>query len=237
MTTTLTRNIARNSAQVDQRRGVDLWLRTWILLGVVVALVVIAYLILISNSLAGINAHLGSASKNVTNVYGDAKTLPGQIATVNQNLTAIDKSLKSIPTDAEKIRANLTSVKSHGLAINKSLTSTNSELAAVATDLSTSVPLLNNTASKLADTSGLLSSILKSTSAISSNLKQVKGTGQASVFTINSTVKAINAGLQPTEADLGDILGGLTSINGHLTAVCTSTAVEALALLHGGNSC
>jgi uncharacterized phage infection (PIP) family protein YhgE len=226
--------ISYNSAQVDQRRGVDLWLRTWILLGVVVALVVIAYLILISNSLAGINAHLGSAANSVSNVYGSAKTLPDQIQTVNQNLTAIDNSLKSIPADAEKIRANLTSVKDHGVAINTSLTSSNSQLAAVASDLSSSVPLLNTTASKLVDTSGLLRSILKSTSAIDTNLVAAKGNGPAGVLRINSTVESINGGLQPSLSDLNSILAGLGSINGHLTGVCNSAAVSALRLLHGG---
>lgn len=229
----MTATVIRNSAQKDARRGVDLWLRTWIAILVVVALVVIAYLILISNSLAGINAHLGSAASSVSNVYGSAKTLPDQISTVNTNLTAIDGALKSIPADAEKIRANLASVKDHGVAINTSLTSTNSQLAAVAGDLTTSVGLLNTTASKLTNTSSMLTSILKSTGAIDSNLVAAAGNGPAGVLKINSTVAAINSGLEPSLADLGNILGNLGVINVDLTKACNSLVVTTLNLGQG----
>ena len=233
-TDTLTPNIARDSERFDQRRGVDLWLRTWIALAIVVAITVVGYLILISSSLAGINTHLQSARAAVVDVNGNTKTLPDQISTVNGNLASIDKALQSIPSQANAIRDNLESVNSHGRVINDSLSDTSGQLAGVARDLAASAPRLNQITSKLADTSQLLGSILKSTTAIDSNLQILQGKGSAGVGTTNATVESILGALQPTRAGLHDILSALRSVDGHLYAVCRSPAIN---LLHGRQPC
>jgi len=233
-TDTRTPSIARNSERYDHRRGVDLWLRTWIALGAVVAVTVVCYLILISSSLAGINSHLQAARSAVVNVNGNAKTLPDQISTVNKNLTSIDKSLKSVPSQANAIRDNLASVKGHGLSIDGSLSDTSGQLAAVANDLGDSAPKLTQITSKLADTSQLLTSILRSTSAIDSNLRILQGGSSAGVGKTNATVASIVGALQPARSGLDNILSGLHSVDGHLYDVCRSTTIN---LLHGRQSC
>ncbi len=234
MTDTLIREIAIKSEQIDHQRGVNLWLRTWVALGVIVVLTVVGYLIFISSSLAGINQHLQVASDAVTDVNGNTKTLPGQIETVNKNLTGINGSLESIPGQANDIRDNLASVSKHGTEINGSLTDTRGLLVGVASDLTASVPTLSRISSQLTNTSGLLGSILNSTSAIDTNLLMIKGNGPGGVAKVNATVGSINAGLRPTRADLGDILSGLGTINGHLTGVCKSIPIN---LLHGKQPC
>ncbi len=223
-----------DSEQLSQRRGVDLWLRTWIALAVIVALTVIAYLIFISSSLAGINTHLATARDAVTDVNGNTKTLPGQIDAVNANLAKIDQSLRPIPAQAEAIRADLQSVRDHGDAINQSLASTSGHLASVAEDLSASAPLLTHITSQLTDTSQLLTSILDSTSAIDRNLVTLNSDGPAGVSRTSATVQAIVGHLQPTRAGLGNILAGLGSVNLHLQHVCESPAIN---VLHGRQPC
>lgn len=233
-TDTRTPNISRNSERFDHRRGVDLWLRTWIALGAVVAVTVVGYLILISSSLAGINSHLQTARAAVVDVNGNAKSLPDQISTVNANLTSIDKSLKEIPSQATAIQNNLASVKGHGLAIDGSLADTSSQLSAVANDLADSAPKLSEITSKLADTSELLTSILSSTTTIDGNLRVLRGTSSAGVGRTNTTVASIIGALQPTRSGLDNILSGLHSVDGHLYDICRSTTIN---LLHGRQPC
>gem|GEM_PF-6478542 len=223
-----------DAERLDQQRGVDLWLRTWIALAVIVALTVIAYLIFISSSLASINTHLGTARDAVTDVNGNAKTLPGQIDAVNANLTQINQSLQPVPAQAEAIRADLQSVRDHGNAINQSLTGSSRNLASVAEDLGSSAPLLTHITSQLTDTSQLLTAILDATSAIDRNLITLNSNGPAGVSRTNTTVKAVVDRLQPTRAGLGNILSGLGSINVHLQRVCESPAIN---LLHGRQPC
>lgn len=234
MTTDTLPSTMLRSAGHDQRRGVDLWLRTWIALAVIVALTVIAYLIFISSSLAGINEHLQSARSAVVDVNGNTKTLPGQISTVNENLTRIDAALKPIPGQANAIRGNLDSVRTHGVAIDASLFDASGQLAGTARDLAGTAPLLNTITSQLADTSRLLGSVLQSTSAIDGNLKVLQGDGDSGVGRTHATVAAILRSLRPTDAGLDDILTGLTSVNGHLHDVCRSPAIN---LLHGRQAC
>lgn len=212
----------------NQARGVDQWLKTWIALAAIVAATVIGYLILISNSLVGINTHLKSAGADVSDVTGNTKTLPGQIDTVNSNLTAIDDALKSIPGQASEIQANLESVKGHGVSINRSLTNASGNLANTAKDLAATAPMLDEITSDLDDTSDILESVLGSTSKIKKNLIAVAGDGPSGAVRINNTVAAINQGLVPTEAGLSNILTGLGSINGHLVSACNSVLLSTL---------
>lgn len=233
-TDALTSDFAQTSLRLDQRRGVDLWLRTWIALAIVVALTVIAYLILISSSLASINSHLRTARDAVVDVNGNTKTLPDQISAVNDNLASIDDALKPIPAQAASIRDNLRSVEGHGATINSALTSTSSQLAGAAHDLAGTAPQLSDVTSKLANTSRLLQSILSSAGTISGSLRILQGTGAAGVGRTNARVTAILGALRPTRADLGDILSGLRGVDGHLTNVCKSVAIN---LLHGRQPC
>lgn len=233
-TDTLAPSIARNSERFDHRRGVDLWLRTWIALALVVAITVVGYLVFISSALAGINTHLQAARAAVVDVNGNTKTLPDQISAVNTNLTSIDKALKAIPSQASAIRDNLTSVKAHGIAIDSSLSDTSVQLASVAGDLADSAPTLNHITSLLTDTSHLLGAILQSTSLIGRNLQTLQGAGSSGVGRTNATVASIVHALKPTRSYLGDILSGLRSVDTHLYDVCRSLAIN---LLHGTQPC
>jgi uncharacterized phage infection (PIP) family protein YhgE len=231
---TTLRDILRESEEADRRRGTGLWLRTWVALGAFVVSVVIAYLIFISGSLAGINGNLQVARDAVTDVNGNTKTLPGQIEAVNQNLTAINKQLKPIPEQAVSIRASLESISENGRILNTSLSDTNGKLVTVAGNLRAGVPELNRVSSQLENTSLLLRSILTSTGAIDDNLVDLIGAGPSGVATVNRNVSAINNALGPTRRDLGDILAGLGTINAHLTDVCKSPPIN---LLHGRQPC
>ncbi|KRA27229.1 MULTISPECIES: hypothetical protein [unclassified Nocardioides] len=234
MATDTQTTFALSSAGLERQRGIDLWLRTWIALGIVVAVTVIGYLIFISSSLAGINTHLQAARSAVVDVNGNTKTLPGQISTVNENLTSIDEALKPIPSHATDIRDNLASVQGHGVAIDGSLSHTNGQLAGAAKDLAVTTPLLNNITTQLSDTSQLLTSILSSTSAIDDNLLILQGDGASGVGKTDATVASIVRTLTPTGAGLDDILSGLKSVNVHLYDVCRSVPVN---LLHGRQPC
>src|SRR4051812_14966725 len=81
----------------DHATYIRRWLNTWIALGVVVLLVVAAYLLFISNALVSINDNLAAASTAVAGAEGNTKTLPGQLRAVNQNLTQVQAALHDIP--------------------------------------------------------------------------------------------------------------------------------------------
>lgn len=222
------------SEESDRARYKGLWLRTWVALAAIVILVVISYLVFISNSLAGINGNLQVARDAVTDVNGNTKTLPGQIDAVNSNLKGINNSLEQVPGQVGDIRTNLTSINETGTTINSSLADTSAQLDQVASDLDATVPKLTTVSGNLTDTSSLLVSILKSTTTIDNDLLAIQGRGPSGVLRVNDNVTSINSALAPTKQDLGDILAGLGVINGHLDDVCRSVPIN---LLHGRQPC
>ena len=94
--------------------------------------------------------------------------------------------------------------------------------------------LVGPIASRLAATSALLRQILDSTGRIHTSLVEVNGAKDSGLAGIDALVQNINDHLKATSGDLGNILDGLTEINGHLDGICRSTAVN---LLHGVQRC
>ncbi|HUQ63162.1 MAG TPA: hypothetical protein VM121_05380 [Acidimicrobiales bacterium] len=181
------------------------WLRVWVILLTVVTLVVVGYLIVITNTLASINGNLVTADQAVTGAGGDVVTLPDQVARINGSLAAIDTALKPIPGQAQEIINSLTS-------INGKLTATDSSLK---------------------DTSSVLITALGTAGGISNQLIETDvgngsncgggtpcGPDQLSAQNIHQRVDNANRILAPVETDLSTTNGYLDSVNVDLTAIC-----------------
>jgi len=278
----------------DTQAYISRWLTVWVALISVVTLVVVVYLIFISNSLASINSGLSVAQRAVTGAGGHTKTLPSQIKGINGSLVAIDSALQPIPGQGNQIISNLTSIEGKLTNIDGSLKSTSPMLTQVAGTLTGTSSTLGNTSSSLVNTSGLLGSTSSQLGTITSNLNgissslvdtsgvlknvlgtanQINGTliaanapfgncnapetnstfqppansgipgsfgcqfNQLGVQNIHQRVAIANNVLSPAQGDLVNIVGGLVSVNGHLTSVCKSGAIQTLGSTKGGVSC
>lgn len=234
----------------------DRWLKTWVILLGAVILVVVVYLIVITNSLASINKNLGVASASVTGAGGNVLTLPDQIQRANGNLTGIDGALKPIDGNAGQIIAALTSIRGELTSVDGSLKSTNGSLmdtngSLTDTDgslkdtngslgntdgslkdtdgsLKNTNGSLGNTSGSLVNTSGTLSSVLRLAGGIRTTLVDADDPPDAfGVQNISERVRFANGVLAPARADTANIVGGLGNVNGNLTGICNSAAVRA----------
>lgn len=190
------------------------WLRVWVILLTVVTLVVVGYLIVITNTLASINGNLVTADTAVSGAGDDVVTLPDQVARINGSLAAIDTALKPIPGQANDIIASLTS-------INGKLTATDSSLK---------------------DTSSVLITALGTAGTISNQLIETdQGTAgncgggvpcspeQLGVQNIHQRVDNANRILVPAEGDAAAINSELIQVNSNATAICVG--LQALLVL------
>src|ERR671932_2722718 len=128
----------------DQATFLSRWLRVWVILLTVVTLVVVVYLIIITNTLASINGNLATANRAVTGAGGNVTTLPAQVDRTNGALAAIDPALKPIPGQANEIIAALTS-------INDKLTNTDASLKDTSSVLVTDLGQVNSVRDLLID--------------------------------------------------------------------------------------
>lgn len=219
----------------DREHHVRRWVNTWAALGTIVVLVVIGYLAFISSSLAKIDDDLGVAQAAVVNSEGNMKTLPGQLAVTNSNLKKIDASLSRAPEYAAQIRSNLAAVESTSGSTSTSLANAAPRLETVAEDLSTASSKLHPVASGLTETSALLAQILAGTDNIDSDLATINGASpRAGIRGLANGVQSISGSLRGAESELGDVVGRVESINGHLFRVCKSAPIN---LLHGRQPC
>jgi hypothetical protein len=206
----------------DQTTFLSRWLKVWVILLTVVTLVVVAYLIIITNSLASINGNLATADRAVTGAGGNVVTLPNQVDRINGALSGIDPALKPIPGQVNDINAALTS-------INDKLTSVDASLK---------------------ETSGILQTVLGSVNTISGTLIDANDPpDRLGVQNIHHRVAGVNGrgsprigvardggscgpfctpgSLHNAEQDARNILGGLQSINASLTGICTGLRTAA----------
>jgi len=185
------------------------WLKVWVILLTVVTLVVVGYLIVITNSLASINGNLATADAAVAGAGQNVTTLPDQVNRINGALSGIDPALKPIPGQADDIIASLTSIRGKLTDIDGSLK----------------------------NTEGILKTVLGTANGISGVLISADANGtcgggapcgpqQLGVQNIHERVDNANLILDPAHQDTTAILGGLVSINGHLLNACTSTIVQ-----------
>jgi hypothetical protein len=128
----------------DQTTFLSRWLKVWVILLTVVTLVVVGYLIVITNSLASINGNLATAQRAVVGAGGNVVTLPNQVDRINGALSGIDPALKPIPGQADEIIAALTS-------INSKLTNTDASLKDTSAILQTVLGTVNNVSGLLID--------------------------------------------------------------------------------------
>ena len=219
----------------DREQHVRRWVNTWAALGTIVVLVVISYLVFISSSLAKIDDDLAIAQNAVVDSEGNMKTLPGQLSAANSNLRQIDESLSRVPGYTARIRSNLAGVESTSGSTSSSLASAAPRLDTISEDLSTASSTLHPVASDLTETSTLLAQILAGTDNIDSDLATINGaSANSGIRGLANGVQSISMSLRGAESELGDVIGRVDSINGHLRRVCTSTPIN---LLHGRQPC
>ena len=189
------------------------WLVVWIVLLAVVTLVVVVFLVTITNSLASINGNLAVADRAVTGAGGDTKTLPDQVERVNGSLGGIDPALKPIPGQADAIIASLVSIDGK----------------------------LRRTDGSLRDTSGVLKTVLGQVGDVRGVLVDADDPpDKFGVQNIHRRVAVANGqgntgdmatspnNLTNAKADTGSVLGNLQDVNKHLTNVCRSPTVQTL---------
>ena len=128
----------------DRTTFLSRWLRVWVILLTVVTLVVVGYLVVITDSLASINGNLATAQRAVVGAGGNVVTLPSQVDRINGALGGIDPALKPIPGQADEIIAALTS-------INAKLTDTDASLKDTASVLQAVLGTVNNVSGVLID--------------------------------------------------------------------------------------
>ena len=196
----------------DQATFLSRWLKVWVILLTVVVLVVVGYLIVITNSLANINGNLATANAAVSGAGGNVTSLPDQVNRINGSLSGIDPALKPIPGQANDIIGALTSIRGKLTDIDASLKSTD--------------PILKTILGTANGISGVL---------IDADRDGVCGGGrpcgpnQLGVQNIHERVDNANRILIPAEADAANILGTLRGgVNVHLTDICRAPVINLL---------
>src|SRR5215210_4048918 len=187
------------------------WLKVWVILLTVVTLVVVGYLIVITNSLANINGNLATANAAVAGAGQNVTTRPDQVNRINGSLSGIDPALKPIPGQADDIIASLTSIRGKLTDIDGSLKNTESVLVTV-----------------LGTANGISGVLIDADANGSCGGGQPCGPDQLGVQNIHQRVDNANLILDPAHADTTAILGGLVSVNGHLTGICTAPVIQLL---------
>lgn len=241
------------------QRGIATDLRwTWIFgtILILVVVVVIGFLSGITSALNSIDKALGTTDATLVDVGGDADPLPGYIQKINGNLTDIDKALKPVPGQGVAILNSLTSINASTGRVNAALGTTSSSLLSTSSSLVDTTGTLQTISGSLTDTSGSLVGTTSRLVTIRNSLRDTSGV----LVTVDSRVKTINRQLrlvrsaesQGTAAviplvtsingaealsgilsDTNKINAGLTDAHSHLTSICKSTAIQALASLSG----
>ena len=220
-----TRTGYRVAAGEDTASFLSRWLKVWVALLAVVVLVVVAYLIVITNDLADINGNLATANRAVTGAGGHTKTLPDQVAGINGSLTGIDPALKPIPAQADAIIGALTSINDKLTATDGSLKDTSSVLVTV-----------------LGQVTGVEGTLIQADQAngpcTNGTLPPPASTGSCSpnqlgVQNIHQRVSIANGILGPARGDADNILGNLRPVNVHLVSICNSLPATVLGVLSG----
>ena len=198
-----------SARDTDASQFLKKWITVWVALLAIVTLVVVVFLVTITNSLASINGSLAVADEAVSGAGGDVVTLPSAVDTVNASLGGIDPNLKPIPGQADAIIGSLRS-------INDKLT---------------------NVDRSLVDTSSVLSTVLGQTGTISGILVDADDPPDGfGVQNIHQRVAIANGILTPAEADARAILAGLGQVNANLLSIC-STGVLTLPVVIPAGPC
>ena len=243
------------------QRGIATDLRwTWIFgtILILVVVVVIGFLSGITSALNSIDKALGTTDATLTDVGGDADPLPGYIQKINGNLTDIDRALKPVPGQGVAILNSLTSINQSTGRVNAALGNTSSSLLSTSSSLVDTTGTLQTISGSLTDTSGSLVGTtgrlvtirgsLRNTSGvlvtvnsrvrtINQQLRQVRSAESQGTAAVIPLVQSINSGeaLSGILSDTNKINDGLSDAHDHLTSICKSTAIQALATLAGNS--
>jgi methyl-accepting chemotaxis protein len=216
----------------NQARFIGRWTTTWIVLLSVVVLVVVFYLIFITNSLAAINSHLGTTSTAVTGAGGHVQTLPGQIQNVNTSLTSIDSALKPITGQAGDIISALTSVNTSLHSVDGSLKDTSGSLVSTSSSLVNTSSILQSVLA----TAGNINSTLNAANLPAGNCAATCGPTQLGVQNIYQRVAIANAPLAAARADTANVASNLVpGIDTQLHGICTGQIVQLVGVLNRGS--
>ena len=210
MATAMRSGSARDS---DSSQFLKKWITVWVALLAIVTLVVVVFLVTITNSLASINGSLAVADNAVSGAGGDVVTLPSAVDTVNASLGGIDPNLKPIPGQADAIIGSLRSINDKLTNVDRSLVDTSSVLSTVLGQTGTIEGVLVD-ADDPADGFGV------------QNIHQ-------RVASTNGTPAGANVGrfglnpsnLTAARGDTENITGLLVEVNKHLRGICRNPAV------------
>ena len=197
-------------AQSDQAQFLKRWLAVWVALLTVVVLVVIVFLLKITDSLDSINTNLATTDPDLVSAGGNVTRLPDQVQAINEGLVAIDPALKPIPQQTQDILAALQS-------INGKLTTTDGSLKDTSGNLKSILGQANDIQSMLVDADDPADG--KGVANIHQRVAFANGVGSTGRFGTNPH------NLTAAEQDAQNIIAGLVDTNKHLTSICRSPAV------------
>ncbi|MDQ3574572.1 MAG: hypothetical protein M3404_06575 [Actinomycetota bacterium] len=179
---------------------VSKWIKIWAALLAVVTIVVVIYLIAITQTLASINGNLATAQNAVVDVGGETKTLPRQVDSVNGSLAGIDEDVRPVQVNTQKIRGSLASIQGKLANVDRSLV----------------------------DSSGVLRSVLGGASDARGTLQSAQALNSEGTNLIWRQIAEANNVLITAEGDARRAVGQLERTNDSLRRICNNPAVAAL---------
>jgi hypothetical protein len=221
----------RQRPTFDRTTFLSRWLKVWVILLTVVTLVVVGYLVVITDSLASINGNLATAQRSVVGAGGNVVTLPNQVDRINGALAGIDPALAPVPGQADEIIAALSSIDSK-------LANTDASLKDTSAVLQTVLGTVNNVSGVLIDANDPadrlgVQHIHQRVAAVNGSKSARQGSavagGDCATFCQPGTLSA-------AEADTSDISRVVqTGVAPHAAAICSG--LSTLSILTGITGC
>ena len=199
-----------SARETDSSQFLKKWITVWVALLAIVTLVVVVFLVTITNSLASINGSLAVADDAVSGAGGDVVTLPSAVDTVNASLGGIDPNLKPIPGQADAIIGSLRSINDRLTNVDRSLVDTSSVLSTVLGQTGTIEGILVD-ADDPPDGFGVTN--------IHQRVALLNGNGNTGRFGTNPN------NLAASRTDTQTITGLLVNVNTELRGICRNPAV------------
>ena len=201
---------ALRRSQTDQAQFLKRWLSVWVALLTVVVMVVIVFLLRITDSLDHIDTNLATTDPDLVSAGGNVQRLPDQVQAINESLVGIDPALKGIPQQTQDILAALQS-------INGKLATTDGSLKDTSGNLKTVLGQAQDIRGVLVDADDPPDG--QGVQNIHQRVAFANGQGNTGRFGTNPN------NLSAAETDATNIIAGLQDTNKHLTSICRSPAV------------
>lgn len=215
-----TAQVSSGQAGEVESAGVTRWLWIWVTIGLLVVLVVIAFLIGITNALVAIDDALGVATPDLEEVGGHVQPLPDQIDTVNGTLASIDESLLPVPGQAETIVNELSTIRAALQQVDSSLIATLNSLGNTSSSLQGTGGGLVTTSDTLRTVEGIAFQI-RDLLEVTQSTGAPAGTGLAAE-NIWMRVDIANGVLTSAKGDTGEVSSNLVHTDAHLESICTA---------------